>query len=254
MPTISRNGHVRVGGLRDHPRVRPARRSTRWRDCSDRSKNSSHMSTVLTNAARNASTRRRRRRSSSANARAGHDDRLAQADDEEQRHPLGHVRRRAPTTCAGSSAPCPAPRTARAARRRRCRAATTQSTSRVVLVDERAARSRTRPDTLSQTVIRTKFCAFSGQCRPIAHTVNSVRPTWISTNGTANSSALSLERLRDRARHQQAQQHEDQQHRADRHLVGVQPVGHPRGVDPQPPDRPAEHQRLQRAWSGRGAR
>ena len=39
-------------------------------------------------------------------------------------------------------------------------------------------------------MIRTKFCAFSGQCRPIAHTVNSVRPTWMSTNGTAKSSAL----------------------------------------------------------------
>ena len=122
-------------------------------------------------------------------------------------------------------------------------AATTHSTSRVCS-SASAPAIQNAPDTLSQTVIRTKFC---GVLRPVpAHRPDREEraPHLDQHERDREQQRLALERLRDRARHQQPQPHEDQQHRADRHLVRVQPVGHPRGVDPQPPHRPAQDQRV----------
>jgi hypothetical protein len=68
--------------------------------------------------------------------------------------------------------------------------------------------------------------------------------------GAGERKASGLECLGDRRGKNQAQQHQRHKHKPHRQPLGVQPIRHPSGADPHPPDGKHEQQRLGRTHEG----
>ncbi len=176
---------------------------------------------------------------------AGDQDRLAQGDDHEQAAALGHV--------AALDVPIGGGRAAEAGRPEALRRAQIfdaqgdQPAGQAELVMGQAAGQPEQARQAEPQRDPDEVAVVGGAVRTQGPEHEQAAPDLHRDIGEREGQAALVERARDRAGQDQAGQHQAEQHEPDRDALGIDPVGDPAGVDPDPPDRRQQQQGLDQA-------